>query len=81
MSKLSAFKPGCEKTVMPRFYFRVAYDGDTYDDETGDFFATLEEARAHGAAIARELGRNNTKAVTVFVIAESGETLASASAP
>jgi len=55
---------------MPRFYFPVDYDGFRYEDDRGEYFSTLEEAGQYANSVANELSRNNSKSVTVFVIAE-----------
>jgi hypothetical protein len=55
---------------MPWFYFPVDYDGYRYEDDRGESFSTPEEAGQHAEVIAAELSRNNTKSVTVFVVAE-----------
>jgi hypothetical protein len=54
---------------MPRFFFPVDYDGFRYEDDGGELFATAEDAALHAARIAAELSRNNSKFITVFVIA------------
>jgi hypothetical protein len=55
---------------MPRFYFPVDYDGFRYEDDRGEDFSTAEEAGQHANRVAAELSRNNSKSVTVFVIAD-----------
>jgi hypothetical protein len=55
---------------MPRFYFPVDYDGFRYEDDRGEAFSTAEEAGQYADRVAAELSRNNSKSVTVFVIAE-----------
>ena len=55
---------------MPRFFFPVDYDGFRYEDDGGEIFATTEDAALHAERVATELSRNNSKSVTVFVIAE-----------
>ena len=66
---------------MPIFYFRVNYDGGTYDDESGELLQSLEEACVHAATIVSELGRNSKKVATVFVVGEEGQILAKVPAP
>jgi hypothetical protein len=55
---------------MPRFYFPVDYDGFRYEDDRGEEFATAEHAGHYASQVAAELSRNNSKSVTVFVVAE-----------
>jgi hypothetical protein len=55
---------------MPRFYFPVDYDGFRYEDDRGEDFNTAEEAGHHAERVAAELSRNNSKSVTVFVVAQ-----------
>jgi hypothetical protein len=55
---------------MPRFYFPGDYDGFRYEDDRGEDFAAADEAGHYAERVAAELWRNNTKSVTVFVIAE-----------
>jgi len=62
---------------MARFYFPAEYDGFTYEDDHGEDFSTVAEAEAHAKAVAAELGRNNPKSVTVFLVTEDGAKLAS----
>jgi hypothetical protein len=60
---------------MNRYFFQTQYRGRTLTDETGEVFATLEEAKAHANVVAAELGRNSSEA-TVFVLGEGGKLLA-----
>ena len=55
---------------MPRFFFPVDYDGFRYADDRGEVFSTAEEAGRYGKRVAAELSRNNSKSITVFVVAE-----------
>jgi hypothetical protein len=55
---------------MPRFFFPVDYDGFRYEDDRGEVFSAAEEAERYAKRIAAELSRNNSKSVTVFVVAE-----------
>jgi hypothetical protein len=64
---------------MARFYFPAEYDGVIYEDDHGEDFQTVEEAKAHAKAVAAELGRNNPKAVIVFLVTDDGAKLASIS--
>jgi hypothetical protein len=57
---------------MPRFYFPVDYDGFRHEDATGEVFSTPAEAGLYAETVAVELSRNNSKSVTVFVVAEDG---------
>jgi hypothetical protein len=59
---------------MSRYYFEAQYRGSTLTDDTGEEFATLQEAKAHANVVAAELGRNSSEA-TVFVL-EDGKLLA-----
>jgi hypothetical protein len=51
--------------------------GATVVDEIGEDFPTLQQAEAHAAIIAKELGRNDPQPVTVFVFSQEGIQLAS----
>jgi hypothetical protein len=62
---------------MARFYFPAEYDGVTYGDDHVEDFPTVADAIAHAHAVAAELGRNNPKAVTVFLMTDEGARLAS----
>jgi hypothetical protein len=62
---------------MARFYFPAEYDGATYVDDHGEDFPTIADAVAHAKVVAAELGRNNPKAVTVFLVTEDGAQIAS----
>jgi hypothetical protein len=62
---------------MARFYFPAEYDGFTYGDDQGEDFPTVAAAVAHAKVVAAELGRNNTKAVTVFLVTDDGAQTAS----
>ena len=55
---------------MPLFFFPVDYHGSRYEDDSGEVLATAEEAVSHARLIAEELSRNNSKSVTVFVVAD-----------
>ncbi|MEN3376017.1 MAG: hypothetical protein V7604_1372 [Hyphomicrobiales bacterium] len=55
---------------MPRFFFPVDYDGFRYEDDGGEVFPNAVEAERHAEIVAGELSRNNTKSVTVFIVAE-----------
>ena len=56
--------------AMPLFFFPVDYKGSRHEDERGELMATAEEAISHARLIAEELSRNNSKPVTVFVVAD-----------
>jgi hypothetical protein len=60
---------------MSRYFFEAQYRGSTLTDDTGQEFATLEEAQAHANVVAAELGRNSSEA-TVFVLGADGKLLA-----
>jgi hypothetical protein len=60
---------------MSRYFFEAQYRGCTLTDDTGEEFATLQEAKAHANVVASELGRNSSEA-TVFVLGEDGKLLA-----
>jgi hypothetical protein len=45
---------------MARYIFQADYRDTVVTDEIGEEFATREEAEAHAAIIASELGRNET---------------------
>jgi hypothetical protein len=63
--------------AMARFYFPAEYDGITYGDDHGEDFPSVADAVAHAEVVAAELGRNNPKAVTVFLVTDDGARLAS----
>jgi hypothetical protein len=56
-------------------FFRSAVPRLHPTDDTGEEFATLQEAKAHANVVASELGRNSSEA-TVFVLGEDGKLLA-----
>jgi len=58
--------------VMPRYFFQADYHGVTVVDDIGEEFSTLQEAEAHAAAVAGELGRNEPEDVVVLVVSEHG---------
>jgi uncharacterized protein DUF6894 len=62
---------------MARFYFPAEYDGFTYRDDHGEDFPTVADAIAHANVVAAELGRNNPKAVTVFLVTDDGAQITS----
>ena len=57
---------------MARYLFQADYRGVTATDDIGEEFPTLQEAEAHAAIVANELGRNTAEAVTVSVLSEDG---------
>ena len=57
---------------MPRYLFEADYRGVTATDDIGEEFSTLQEAEAHAAIVANELGRNTSEAVTVSVLSADG---------
>jgi hypothetical protein len=56
---------------MSRYFFQAHYHGATVVDDIGEEFATAQEAEAHAAVVANELGQNDPRPVTVFVLTES----------
>jgi hypothetical protein len=63
---------------MGHYFFQAEYHGVTAADEIGEEFSTLQEAEAHAAVVANELGRNDTQTVVVYVLDEGGVLMASA---
>jgi len=63
---------------MPRYFFQADYHGASVVEDIGEEFSTLQEAQAHAAVVAEELGRYNSKAVAVSVLNEEGILLAGA---
>lgn len=55
---------------MPRYFFPVEYDGFRYEDDRGEAFSTDEEAEHYAKRVSAELSRNNSKSITVYVVAE-----------
>jgi hypothetical protein len=62
---------------MARYFFNAHYRGSTVIDDVGEEFTTTREAEAHAAIISRELSRNDSPLVTVFVHNEGGVLIAS----
>jgi hypothetical protein len=62
---------------MARYLFQADYRGVTATDDIGEEFATLQEAEAHAAIVANELGRNTAEVVTVSVLSEDGRLVTS----
>jgi Domain of unknown function (DUF6894) len=60
---------------MSRYFFQAQYSGSTLTDDIGEEFPTLQEAEAHAAVVADELGRNSSEAA-VFVVGKDGKLLA-----
>jgi hypothetical protein len=60
---------------MSRYFFQAQYRGSTLTDDIGEEFPTLQEAEAHAAVVAKELGRNSSEAI-VSVLGEDGKLLA-----
>ena len=60
---------------MPHYFFQAQYRGSTLTDDIGEEFPTLQEAEAHAAVVAKELGRNSSEAI-VSVLGEDGKLLA-----
>jgi hypothetical protein len=58
------------------YRFQADYGGMTVVDDVGQKFSTLDEAKVHAAIVANELGRNHPHPVTVFVVDEHGEIVA-----
>ena len=57
---------------MARYLFQADYRGVTATDDIGEEFSTLQEAEAHAAIVANELGRNTSDGITVSVLSEDG---------
>jgi hypothetical protein len=57
---------------MAHYLFQAEYRGVTATDDIGEEFSTLQEAEAHAAIVANELGRNTSEAVTVSVLSADG---------
>jgi hypothetical protein len=62
---------------MARYLFQADYRSVIATDDIGEEFATLQEAEAHAAIVANELGRNTAEAVTVSVLSEDGRLVTS----
>ena len=60
---------------MARYFFQAQYRGAMAADDIGEEFLTLHEAEAHAAVVAKELGRNSSQTVIVFVLGEDGKLL------
>ena len=60
---------------MARYFFQAQYRGAIADD-IGEEFPTLHQAEAHAAVVAKELGRNSSQTVIVFVLGGDGKLLA-----
>jgi hypothetical protein len=52
---------------MTRYFFRAQFKDHSITENVGEEFSSLEEAEAHAAVVASELGRNS-RPVTVTVI-------------
>jgi Domain of unknown function (DUF6894) len=65
---------------MTRFFFQANYLGAMVVDDIGEMFPTLRDAEAHAAIVARELSRNGSYPITVFVLSENGTVLTSTAA-
>jgi len=65
---------------MALYFFRADFRGLTLTDDIGEEFATARQAEAHAIIVARELARNNVQPVTVSVLTEDGELVASMAA-
>ena len=55
---------------MARYLFQADYRGVRATDDIGEEFPTLQEAEAHAAIVANELGRNTAEAVAVSVLSD-----------
>jgi hypothetical protein len=54
---------------VPRYFFHVtSSNGDILADEEGEEFDLVEAARGHAAAVARELSRNQPRALVGYYI-------------
>jgi hypothetical protein len=65
---------------MALYFFRAHYRGMTLTDDVGEEFASPKEAEAHAVIVARELARNDAQPVTVFVVSEDGDLIATTGA-
>lgn len=65
---------------MARYFFRANYRDISVNDDVGEEFSTLQDAEAHAAIVANELGHHSSRAVTVSVVNEDGILLAKAAA-
>jgi uncharacterized protein DUF6894 len=63
------------RLTMSHYFFQAQYRGSTLTDDIGEEFPTLQEAEAHAAVVAKELGRNSSEAI-VSVLGEDGKLLA-----
>jgi hypothetical protein len=61
---------------MARYFFPANYRGIRVNDDVGEEFSTLQDAEAHAAIVANELGHRSSQAVTVSVFSEDGILLA-----
>jgi len=61
---------------MLRFFLEADYGGTQCRDDEAVEFASIKQAEAHASLVAEELGRNNSKAVSIFLTDENGERLA-----
>jgi uncharacterized protein DUF6894 len=48
---------------LSRYFFQAQYRGSTLTDHIGEEFSTRQEAEAHAAVVAKELGRNGSEAI------------------
>ena len=62
--------------VMLRFFLEADYGGSKCRDDEAVEFASIKQAEAYAVLVAEELGRNNSKAVSIFLTNENGEHLA-----
>jgi hypothetical protein len=67
--------------MMALYFFRAHYRGAVVDDDIGEEFSTVQQAEAHAAIVAGELGRNQPQPVTVFVLGEDRTLIASTTTP
>jgi hypothetical protein len=65
---------------MERYFFRASYRGITVNDDIGEEFLMLHDAKVYATAVANELARNRTQGVTVSVLNEDGILLATVEA-
>jgi hypothetical protein len=56
---------------MARYFFQAEWRGALVTDDFGEEFRTLDEAEAHAAVVAHELGRNCPYGIPVFVLSEA----------
>ena len=66
---------------MALYFFQAHYRGAMVADDIGEEFSTVQQAEAHAAIVASELGRNEPQPVTVYVLSEDRTLIASTTVP